>query len=104
MIGLSVSLCCEDMAQGKIDPVSVEKIVSRTACSNEEDWLLTLDSYRRFRWDKVYADDAVRIANEFWKAGKIEQPRLTNGKMPDINATGVWVNSEDEIVFVPYRS
>lgn len=99
MIGLSVSLCCAEMAQGKVDPASVEKIVARTACETNEQWTDVIESYRRVRWGLSYADEAARIANEFWHAGKIEQPRLTENKMPDTCTTGIWVDSEDEIFF-----
>lgn len=101
MIGLSVSQCCAEMAQGKVDPATVEKIVSRTACESQEDWDRVLRGYRGGVWDRSYKDEASRIAKELWATGKIVQPRLIDGSMPDISS-GIWVDTEDQISYVPY--
>lgn len=102
MIGLSVSKCCAAMAKGEVDPASVQRIVARTACTSDAAWERVLRSYRGDAWGRDHKAEASRIAMEFWHAGKIVQPRLADGTMPDIKATGIWVDSEDQIVYVPY--
>lgn len=100
MIGLSVSRCCAEMAQGKVSPASVEKIVSRTACETDQHWESVMNQYCDDDWDPSYVAEARRIATDFWRAGLVEQPRLKNNTMPDIHKTGIWVDSYDQIVFI----
>jgi hypothetical protein len=101
MIGLSVSSCFAAMARGEVDPATVEKIVARTACETDAGWERVMSSYKLHPWSRSIADEACRLATEFWKAGKIGQPRLIDGTMPDIS-NGIWVESEDQIVYIPY--
>jgi|ETNmetMinimDraft_20_1059909.scaffolds.fasta_scaffold257376_1 hypothetical protein len=100
MIGLSVSHCFAEMAQGIVNPASVSKVIGRTACRDEEDWEHVIERYRTSQWDAGYAYEAVRLVREFLSEGKIEQPRLTRRLVPDIS-DGIWVELENTIRYNP---
>ncbi len=97
MIGLSLSLCIADICQGDVRLEDVEKIVTRTAFKNEEEFTRLIASYRRAHWDK-FADEAERIFRQLRAEGKIFQPRLSEDPWcPNIYHRH-WVASEDDIV------
>lgn len=98
MIGTSVSLCIGAMARGEVDPETVEKIISGTACYKPEHWDSAARVYRLEYWNGV-ENEAEALLRKFIREGRIEQPRLTQGRMPDRKAK-LWVESEEEIVWL----
>ena len=95
MIGLSISKCFCQMALGEVDPDSVEKVIGRTSARDEDAWEYVIDIYRGSFWGSC-ADEAERLFREFLKAGKIEQPKITENWVPN-NTSGIWVESENQI-------
>jgi hypothetical protein len=84
------------MAQGKVDPRGVQKIVARTGVTNPDEWELAIRMYRDHYWGASYAAKAEEILRAFIAENKIEQPRLTEGLVPDTKYA-FWVQEESEI-------
>lgn len=100
MIGLSVSFCIKQMARGEADPASVEMIVAGIRAPTREDLEMVVKSYRKSYW-KGIEERAEALFWKFWAEEKIFQPRLKDGWIPSLS-NGIWVNSFEEIVQVPY--
>lgn len=97
MIGLSVSSCIRDMAQGLVDPATVEKIIAGTATRSDAEVGAVVELYRGLYWAEN-PDACEKLYREMLAAGKIEQPRLVTGRAPMIGG-GHWVQDEDQIVW-----
>lgn len=96
MIGLSISFCISEMVSGVVNPSTVEKIIGGTAAAPEHIDELVAE-YRRSYWSwNGNPDEAERLFRELLAAGRIEQPRLVDGRFPMIY-NGHWVESEDQI-------
>lgn len=76
LIGLSVSKCITDIMQQNIDPDDVLLIIGRTDFRLENIDAL-IDQYQSYRGDWYDFDrDALKeILTDFYKRGKIHQPR-----------------------------
>lgn len=103
MIGLSVSLCILDIVDGTVPLDQVEKIVAGTKCPDAETWNSLILRYRESHW-REKADECERVLRQLLAAGKIEQPRLTEGhSMRPANTRRPgqvhWVAKESEIEF-----
>ena len=110
LIGLSASLCFPDMVVGEVDPLCVEKIITRTAYPTVE---LFVEEYRNDEWlwrQRLYEyripeakikdvlDRVEALFRKFFEEGRIEQSRLTIGMYPDIYEMGIhWVRDEKQI-------
>lgn len=94
MIGLSISFCVRDIAEGRVALEEVDKIIAGTKVANPEDWEEVLATYREIYWKRC--SNATAIFRTLLAAGKIEQPRLTTGKAPYIDQ-GCWVANESDI-------
>lgn len=99
-MGLSISLCFRQMAEGKVDPTKVDKIVARSRCPDQDAWEVLIRTYRTAVWDGV-EEKAEALLREFLAAGKIEQPRLKpGGQTPDMwGSGGCWVRREKDIIY-----
>lgn len=78
IIGLSVSFCILDIANGKVKAEEVTKIIGSTACLNNLDWGQVISKYALGEWKHA---DVQLCAKTLWQMladGKIEQPRLTD--------------------------
>lgn len=95
-IGLSVSFCIRDMVMGKVNPADVSKIIAGTAIRTQVDFEKVVTAYRDVYWRGSNPDACEALFCEFWDAGKIEQPRVIDGRCPFI-ADGWWIDSEDQI-------
>ena len=100
MIGLSVSRCFSEMARGIVDESTVQKVIGATSARTPAAWDSVIANYRRYWGD--YANTAEKLLREFLAAGKVEQPRITFGMMPYTQNTGIWVETEADIVKIPY--
>ena len=98
MIGLSLSFCIKDMANGVVSPDEVEKIICGTIARPGEELDEVISMYRSTYW-KGNPDIAEQLVRKLLAEGKIEQPRLTTGQLPKIN-NGHWVESEDQIEWI----
>ncbi|MDO8495511.1 MAG: hypothetical protein Q7S32_03245 [bacterium] len=96
MIGLSVSFCIREIAEGRVDLSKVDKIVAGTvAVPDQIDRLVT--AYNESYWRRF--PEAEKIFRDLYAAGKIEQPRLKDDQHFPMIAGGHWVESEDQIVW-----
>ena len=90
MIGLSVSFCIRDIAEGLVEPADVKLIVAGTCAPDDVAFKRVVDGYLGSYWyDHVpygktpspnfnlfsRSKAAEQLAWEFWHAGKIVQPR-----------------------------
>jgi hypothetical protein len=124
LIGLSLRACCEDMATGKVDPSQVKKIISRTSIRTPEHIESVILDYQTFDWGhsapenfgggitvcslgyapggKEIAERAAIIFRQMFAEGKVEQPRITEGRCPDVTRTGShWITSKKQIKWEP---
>jgi hypothetical protein len=120
LIGLSLRQCCQDMAMGKVDPRQVKKIISRTSIRTPKSMEEVISTYQLFDWGhdkpesfaggitvrtlshakggKEIAEKAGKIFRQMFAEGKVEQPRLTEGRCPDLEATGShWITNKKQI-------
>ena len=99
MIGLSISFCVQDIAEGKVALETVDKIVAGTSASTDEGMDDLIRSYCESYWCR-YPQEAERIIRQLLAEGKIEQPRLVNSSHFPMLERGVrWVESEDQIIW-----
>jgi hypothetical protein len=99
MIGLSLSICVQQICQGKVDLAKVEKIVSSIRCADDQSFDRVILEYKQSYW-KEFSEEAEKIARQLKADGKIEQPRLKNDNhFPDIRKTGCWVKSKRNIIW-----
>lgn len=126
MIGISLSLCIQDLVTKykrdvdvlvcfrkdydntglKVIPMyekrpllmrDIEKIVAGTEAYTDEEWADLLEGYAEEPW-REYPEQAKRIANLLWTRGMIEQPR-TSGREPHSSGFyGNWVDRESLIL------
>ena len=89
MIGLSVSLCIRDIANGKVNIEDIDQIIGGTACRTPEDWACLIDQYYKTYWYGIEGL-AVGILAILIRDGKIYQPRLHGEYAPTISK-GIWV-------------
>jgi len=98
MIGLSVSRCIGAMARGEVDPSTVSKIIAGTKAENVSDWEEVMASYKKKYWQGV-EEKAEAILHKFISEGRVVQPRLSGGWVPDRDRK-IWVESEKEIPWI----
>ncbi len=96
MIGLSASFCICDIVEGKVLLGSVKKIVTGLEAPTPEILEEVVRSYRQSYWIE-YPDKAERVFRHLLAEGKIEQPRVTQGRGPCLANRVHWVYAEDEI-------
>lgn len=89
LIGLSLSFCIREIAEGKVKISQVAKIITGTLAATPEDWDGVIAIYRKTYWSKLPTECESAM---YWlkSEGLIEQPRLAGGNAPNI-ARGMWV-------------
>ena len=95
MIGISLSFCIRDIVTKKVALSDVEKIITGTKAATPEHWDDILQRYKAIYW-KDFPDEAEKLARDLLAEGKIEQPRLIDGRSAYVGQ-GHWVTSVDEI-------
>jgi len=96
--GRSLSFCVKDILSGKVSIDEVGKIVSSTACKTDGDWQELIEIYSRSYWHDFSSFEINDVMTQLIYGGKIEQPRLSNGKMQALYRSTMWANSYDEVV------
>lgn len=91
-IGLSLSFCVRDIAEGKIPLSDVEKIISSTKAENERDWAEVAKRYLQVYW-RDNPQECHKIFKTLLQEGKIVQPRLEGKQGPNISE-GHWKDSQ----------
>ena len=104
LIGLSLGKCCAEMAEGKVDPKDVKLLITSTSARTPEAFEEMLqEDYRAYRWPKEIRNKAARIARKFYREGRLEQPRITQGRCPDFDGgfhrQPLWVTNRKKIVW-----
>ena len=89
LIGLSLSWCCEEIAEGKVRYEDVKLIIAGTSARTPEEIEKLLTEYRGYRWSREIRGKASRLARKFFREGKVEQPRNTHGLAPDFDGGGI---------------
>lgn len=102
LIGLSLSWCCEEMAEGKVDPKDVKLIITGTSARTPEEFEKMIQEYRGYYWfNPATRNKAARLARKFYRQGKLEMPRITEGRCPDFrggkNRQPLWVTNRKNI-------
>lgn len=92
LTGLSFSRCVRDIIEGRVSLEQVAKITANTAARNEEEWIMVFEEYKRIYWEDN-PEEAVRIARELIRSGRVNQPRL-QGKDPHSIIGGHWLNEK----------
>ena len=96
--GRSLSFCVKDILDGKVSYNEVGKIVASTACKNDDDWVKVVEQYMLSYWYGYSFLDCKSIVWGLLDANKIEQPRLTSGKMQAMYKYGNWANTYQEVI------
>ena len=106
LIGLSLSMCIQDILKGKVTEEEVKEIISGTNYESEDGseeglkkaFLKVIEGYAENYWAKgkkeERADNAkkgVEIAKRFFDAGKINQARAEEGGEAFDIKDGRWV-------------
>ena len=103
MIGLSLSFCVRDIADGTVKEADVAIIVAGTGCPTLEDWDIVLEGYASVYWLQ-HPERSVAIARRLIAAGKIYQPKLEDpDKHPHLGNGPIWVEYDDPRL-APYRA
>lgn len=89
MIGLSLSYCIHDIAEGHVSLADVEKIITGTRCNTTADWAILLDDYGRTYWRNT-REQAFRALAILLATGRIDQPRTRDETPPD-SSFGRWI-------------
>lgn len=95
MIGLSLSFCVRDIANGVVNIDDVEKIITGTKCATEDDWSFLTDEYNNSYWQDI-KESAFEVLSYLRKDDKIYQPKL-NGEIPPNISNGIWVEDEKSL-------
>ena len=98
MIGLSLSFCVRDIAEGNVCEGNVTKILCGTRARTPEQWEIIFEQYRQVYWRKQ-PEESEAIARRLLESGKLEQPRLTMHKCANLGNSIVWVENESQIVW-----
>lgn len=89
-IGLSLSLCVKDILAGKVEEAEVSRLVVGTAFPDADGFESVLECYAQTYWRKD-PERGMAIARRWRAEGRIEQPRMTGGRAPDVSR-GHWVD------------
>ena len=100
MIGLSLSFCVRDIAEGKVNLSDVEVIMSGTKYESDEQFESVIHRYRQVYWPRN-PDQCEAIARQLKAENKIEQPRL-DGRVAYVGQTH-WVNDKENIEWIVYN-
>jgi hypothetical protein len=95
LIGLSLSFCVRDIANGVFDISDVKQIITDTKCSTPDDWEYLISRYKKVYWEGI-EDLAVGILVILIRDNKIYQPRLNDEPRPHISK-GIWVEDETSL-------
>lgn len=98
MIGLSLSFCVRDILVGKVKEKDVTKILSGTRARYEGNWEDIFKRYKGIYWRNA-PEEGEKIAKRLLEAGKVEQTRLTQGKVANLANGQHWVKDENQIVW-----
>ena len=93
-IGLSLSFCISDLITGEVKVEEVEKLITATKCSCDEEFEQVVVSYCKnySQWRKN-PERARELAYYFWNNKLVEQPRMLDEEgHPGLN-DGCWIEA-----------
>ncbi len=101
LIGLSVSSCIRDIANGLVNENEVAYIIGGTKFRDDDEFEdACVDHYAKLYW-RDNASMAVGIAARLWSEGRIMQPRLLDQPMLVVTG-GTWLECKQ--VYLPASS
>lgn len=89
LVGYSLSLCVQDIIEGRKAVEDVVQIQTGTKCWTVEDWEDLLEGYTQIYWT-ASPSRAMAVVMALLARGQIIQPRIWGGQAPDLLKTGVW--------------
>jgi len=99
LIGLSISKCIADIMQQKVNPDDVFLIVGRTDFHLEHiDGLIEQYQSYRGEWYDFDREDLKELLTDFYKQGKIHQPRQFGVNPPVAPRSKHWMR----VVYEPH--
>lgn len=101
MIGLSLSFCVRDIANGKVKLEDVEKIITGARYTTIREFEDILNQYLVIPWNND--PRCIEVVCKLQFNNKIHQPRLdkSNPRVPNLR-NGHWVKTESEINWIGY--
>ena len=96
--GRSLSFCVKDILSGKINKNDVGVIVTSTSFKNPEMWQKGIESYQNSYWYDYTLEECTNLINWLIDNNKIEQPRLTNGKVQALYKFSKWADTYQEAI------
>ena len=92
MIGLSLSGCVRQIADGKVKIDDVEKVISGCLVRTMDDFINVIGEYMHIAWN--YNPECEGIAFALYEQGKIEFPRAEYLDAPLV-AGGIWCSEAE---------
>lgn len=89
LVGLSLSLCIQDIIEDKVRADYVDYIYTGTRAESPEDWDYVIEHYKQSYW-RSDPERAEKIARKFLADGCLIQPRM-NGEKPPSTNLGWWI-------------
>jgi hypothetical protein len=107
IIGLSVSKCCRDMANGVINESDVAFIIGGTNFTTDDQAKAVANSYKATAWRKCQW--AANIFFKFWNEKRILMPRAFMGNFVIYNgllniSQGIWLVRDENGAWVQSHS
>jgi hypothetical protein len=98
IVGLSMSFCVRDIAEGRVDESEVVMVITGTRCKDYDALQSVIDIYKETYWSKS-PKKSEEIAKRLWDRGLIHQPRLENDNhYPGLADQGIWIEMPEGIV------
>jgi len=85
-VGTSLRGCIRDILDGGFPIDRVDRIYASTAFATREELIDYLTAGKTTQKERM-----AQIAGRLWDNGKIVQPRMDGGEMPDFPVTELWV-------------
>lgn len=96
--GRSLSFCVSNILDGKVAIEDVGMIVTSTAVL-ADGWDQLIELYRKFYWYEYSFEDCKKVIDALLAAGKIEQPRLIDGRRQALyRSNGNWADTYQEVL------
>ncbi len=102
LIGLNLVYCIQDIITAAVSESDVTRLIATTAARTDEEWNNLIEAYSQSFW-RGNKTKACEVIGRLRVEGKIEQPRLTNQKVPRNGYRSRWVKSEEEILWMKFH-
>ena len=96
LIGHSLSMCVNDILDGKVKYHNVLRIDSGTCISSIKDLMSVMISYDEHAWRDHTYGAALSVVEQLLFDGKLRQVRLSGQKAPTLVRGGLWTGATKE--------